>query len=253
MAHPRIHIQILLFCLSIAICDAYLSSVPSAVSTQRYSSSSAFVHISTKQQPHHVSTQLFSSKDEEEGTTKEKMNPVTKASWYAAEALGKLFAPSSSSQKASVDGTGKIDLTQPPSTLNEALERIKLDNDRSYFLSGQVDVQAYSPDCIFADPFVSFAGRDRFVDNLANLGSFITNYSAKMINYEVLKDGVQVQTKVVVKLELNLPWKPILAWPWGVRYDIDPESNLIVNHVESWDIEPWEGVKQVFRKPMLTI
>jgi hypothetical protein len=44
----------------------------------------------------------------------------------------------------------------------------------------------------------------------------------------------------MVKLELNLPWKPILAWPWGVDYSIDPETFLITKHEESWDIEPWE-------------
>ena len=44
----------------------------------------------------------------------------------------------------------------------------------------------------------------------------------------------------MVKLRLNLPWKPVLAWPWGVEYIIDPETFLITNHVESWDIEPWE-------------
>ena len=44
----------------------------------------------------------------------------------------------------------------------------------------------------------------------------------------------------MVKLELNLPWKPILAWPWGVMYKIDPETFLIKEHKESWDIEPIE-------------
>jgi hypothetical protein len=83
----------------------------------------------------------------------------------------------------------------------------------------------------------------------------------------------------MVKLELNLPWKPILAWPWGVDYSIDPETFLITKHEESWDIEPWEvrsakfacfpvlflilshsslhmlrqGVKQIFRKPTTKI
>ena len=44
----------------------------------------------------------------------------------------------------------------------------------------------------------------------------------------------------MVKLELNLPWKPVLAWPWGVSYEIDPETFLVTTHKESWDIEPWE-------------
>jgi len=57
----------------------------------------------------------------------------------------------------------------------------------------------------------------------------------------------------MVKLELNLPWKPVLAWPWGVRYDVDPETFQVTSHVESWDIEPWEGVRQIFRKPTVKI
>jgi len=74
-----------------------------------------------------------------------------------------------------------------------------------------------------------------------------------MLGYNVEDEGKTVQTKVMVKLELNLPWKPILAWPWGVRYSLDPDSYLITNHAESWNIDPWEGVKQIFRKPTLRI
>ena len=44
-------------------------------------------------------------------------------------------------------------------------------------------------------------GRDRFVENLSNLGSFITKYDAKMLKYEtenVLEGMPYVQTKVCV-------------------------------------------------------
>jgi hypothetical protein len=70
----------------------------------------------------------------------------------------------------------------------------------------------------------------------------------------------------MVKLELGLPWKPVLAWPWGkagtwrrclflvifphcilfaphnlgVEYKIDEESFLITEHKETWDIAPIE-------------
>ena len=64
---------------------------------------------------------------------------------------------------------------------------------------------------------------------------------------------LSIYLQIMVKLELNLPWKPILAWPWGVQYTIDPETNLIVDHKESWDIEALEGVKQIFRKPTVSI
>ena len=58
---------------------------------------------------------------------------------------------------------------------------------------------------------------------------------------------------MMVKLELNLPWKPILAWPWGVKYIVDPDTFCIVDHQETWDIDPLEGVKQIFRKPTLRL
>ena len=61
------------------------------------------------------------------------------------------------------------------------------------------------------------------------------------------------ESKIMVKLELNLPWKPILAWPWGVKYTIDPETYLIIDHEESWDIGALDGVKQIFRKPTVQI
>ena len=74
-----------------------------------------------------------------------------------------------------------------------------------------------------------------------------------MIKYDVMNDGREIVTKLMVKLELNLPWKPILAWPWGVTYLIDEDTNLITKHVESWDIEPWKGVQQIFRRPTVKI
>ncbi len=204
--------------------------------------------------------------DEGSGDKIENENIIAKTSWYAAEVFGKLFgsAPSTSTDGDNDDDDDvnniDIDLSKPPASIKETLQRIKLDNDRFYFLSGQVDELSYDPQCYFADPFVGFKGTQRFVDNLQNLGSFITKYDVKLLDYKE-GDGidgddslqVQVQTKLMVKLELNLPWKPILAWPWGVKYDIDPETFLIVSHVESWDVDALEGVKQVFRKPTLKI
>jgi predicted nucleotidyltransferase len=183
-----------------------------------------------------------------ESPVEKDMNPLTRASWYAVEAFGSVFG--SKKERSSSAASSNIDLTVAPSSLKETLERIQLDNDRSYFLSGEVDKLIYDDDCRFADPFVSFRGRDRFVDNLQNLGSFITKYSAKLLDYNNGDDSdEQVKTRLMVKLELNLPWKPVLAWPWGVTYVIDPVTFLVTDHIESWDIEPLEGVKQIFRKP----
>lgn len=203
---------------------------------------------------------LFSIKDKNSkngadspGTEKD-MDVLTKSAWYGVELFGKVFGKPS--ENTMTDSNAIISTATPPKSLEETIQRIQMDNDRSYFLSGEVDVEIYDKDCVFADPFVSFTGRDRFVENLANLGSFITKYDAKVLNYSsvIYRDRVPIiETKIMVKLELNLPWKPILAWPWGVTYEIDPNSYLVTQHQESWDIEPLAGVKQIFRKPTLKI
>ena len=50
------------------------------------------------------------------------------------------------------------------------MERLRADYDRNYFLTGDIDVPLYTEDCEFADPFTSFRGRQRFVQNLKPFG-----------------------------------------------------------------------------------
>jgi hypothetical protein len=110
-----------------------------------------------------IASRLWATAKNDDKTRKESdktKEPLLKLSWYAAEMFGKIFAPANnqnSSRQESVNGDD-IDLQSPPSSLKEAIKRIELDNARSYFLSGNVDVMAYDTDCIFADPFVSFTG-----------------------------------------------------------------------------------------------
>ena len=177
---------------------------------------------------------LYRGKDGDDPKT---IDPVTKASWYAVEVFGKVFGKKGEA-KVEARSTG-YSTDNPPRSVKETMARIKEDNEREYFLSGQIDKLIYDEQCEFADPFVSFKGRDRFVENLENLGSFITEYSARPLSYEELGENA-VQTKFMVKLRLNLPWKPVLAWPWGVKCDIDPETCLVVLHEESWDIDALE-------------
>jgi len=184
--------------------------------------------------------------DDEDDDEVRQVNPLTKASWFAVEAFGKAFG---SNKSGSATAGTAISLDKPPASIDETLQRIRADNEREYFLSGRVDELIYDEDCVFADPFVSFRGRDRFVENLKNLGSFITEYSARPLQYEVEEGNGAVETKFMVKLRLNLPWEPVLAWPWGVRCEIDPETNLVVLHRESWDVEPLE-VSGMMRSPL---
>lgn len=89
------------------------------------------------------------------GDNKDDIDPLTKSAWYAVEIFGNLFGKSTTSSSPVVDK-----YTGPPKSLQETFDRIKLDNDRSYFLSGQVDEDIYDPECVFSDPFVSFSSRN---------------------------------------------------------------------------------------------
>eukprot|EP00955_Chlamydomonas_euryale_P112402 366130-Chlamydomonas_euryale.AAC.29 len=86
-------------------------------------------------------------------------------------------------------------------------------------------------DCVFADPFVSFSGTDRFKQNVGNLGglmyvtralqpAFTRDVASKMpcdrrdINLDVYdwkEEGDAVNTKWRFSCILDLPWRPRLA------------------------------------------
>lgn len=43
----------------------------------------------------------------------------------------------------------------------------------NYFVTGKGDMEAYDPECLFADPFAGFNGVDRFKQNVSNLGGLM--------------------------------------------------------------------------------
>lgn len=58
-------------------------------------------------------------------------------------------------------------------TREEIMAAIREDYSTNYFISGKGQMEGYAPDCVFADPFVSFAGTDRFKQNVGNLGGMM--------------------------------------------------------------------------------
>lgn len=183
-------------------------------------------------------------------------SPWDKAVWSAAEALGTL--------KATLAGEGgewPSDVEgEPAKSREELVDRLRADYDRSYFLTGDIDVPLYTEDCEFADPFASFRGRERFVRNLRNLaGGFITSFNVKLLDLDVEGGAdarsVLVKSRLRVVLELGLPWRPVLGWVWGVTHECDASSSpdgggdiwQCSVHREAWEIDPAEGVAMVFR------
>lgn len=168
-----------------------------------------------------------------------------KAAWLGSELLGTVAGTFRDKT-----GSGSVAVNdKPPQSLEEASVRLREDYERDYFVSGLVDRELYAPECYFSDPFAGFAGRDRFIANLQNLGTFINGAELRMLKYEedLSSSPPVITTKLMVKLQLNLPWQPVLAWPWGVRHEFDVASNQIIDHRESWDVSAMQGLQQVFR------
>ena len=86
----------------------------------------------------------------------EEPNLATKGAWFAAELAGKA--------KAALGGPmERGPATAAPKSVAEAVKRIEADYaGEPYFLTGRMDAGCYDEDCEFADPFVSFNGRQRF-------------------------------------------------------------------------------------------
>jgi len=167
--------------------------------------------------------------------------------WYATEVFGKAAKLVRGAPPVEEYAVGP-----PPASTAEAIARLVVDYEgtdddpRPYFLTGKMDVALYDVDCEFADPFVSFRGRQRFKENLENLaGGFITDSSVRTL--DTSSTDTSYTTRLLVKLQLGLPWKPVLAWPWGVEHVFDEQSGLIVQHIERWEVSPAEGVRQLLR------
>lgn len=175
---------------------------------------------------------------------KEEASLAAKGAWALAEVFGRVAA-----RRDALD-TPRT-LNEPPRSAAEVVQRIAADYEKvpPYYLSGNFDRELYADDCLFADDFASFKGRDRFEENLANLaGGFITESWARPIGEPLITDN-SYEAKFLVRLRLALPWKPVLAWPWGVRHawEVRGEDVLVVEHIESWDVSPREGLRQLFR------
>jgi hypothetical protein len=88
---------------------------------------------------------------QEETEERKDRNPMGKAVWYAAEALGDAMAVvtgrRSNAGQLGIKRTEKI-------SRDEALDRLRVDYDRSYFVSGELDIDLYEQDCLFAGKFL---------------------------------------------------------------------------------------------------
>ncbi|KAG1362374.1 hypothetical protein COCNU_10G005930 [Cocos nucifera] len=112
-------------------------------------------------------------------------NAVLRLAWYGSELLGiaaSLFRPGPppapvEELAGDVDGLGSM-------TRAQVVEAIKEDFQRSYFVTGNLALNAYEEDCEFADPAGSFRGLQRFKRNCSNFGLLLESSNMNLKEWE---------------------------------------------------------------------
>ncbi|XP_065859737.1 uncharacterized protein [Euphorbia lathyris] len=181
------------------------------------------------------------------GQGSEPENALLKVAWYGSELLGiaasLLRSPSSaqgpqSNLELAVNEFGGIDRT-------EVVETIKEDFQRSYFVTGNLTLNAYEEDCEFADPAGSFKGLQRFKRNCTNFGLLIDKSNMKLMKWEDFEDKGIGHWRFSCKM--TFPWKPILSATGYTEYYFDEQSGRVCRHIEHWNVPKMALLKQILK------
>ncbi|XP_022770491.1 uncharacterized protein LOC111313892 [Durio zibethinus] len=175
-------------------------------------------------------------------------NALLKVAWYGSELLGiaasflrsrsNVEEGAQSNIKLDIDGSGAFDRTA-------VVQTIKDDFERSYFVTGQVTLDAYEENCEFADPAGSFKGLQRFKRNCTNFGSLIEKSNMKLMKWEDFENkGVGHWRFSCV---MSFPWRPILSATGYTEYYFDAQSGKVCRHVEHWNVPKMALLKQLLR------
>ncbi|XP_075477483.1 uncharacterized protein LOC142518576 [Primulina tabacum] len=178
----------------------------------------------------------------------EPENLLLKIAWYGSEFLGIaasfLRSPTRTEDAGGgvselfVDGFGKIDRAV-------VVAAIKEDFQRSYFVTGNLALDAYEEDCEFADPAGSFRGLSRFKRNCTNFGYLLEKSNMKLMKWEDFEEkGIGHWRFICV---MSFPWKPILSATGYTEYYFDEKSGKICRHVEHWNVPKMTLLKQILK------
>ncbi|KAH9731804.1 hypothetical protein KPL70_010104 [Citrus sinensis] len=218
----------------------------------------------------------------------EPRNALLKIAWYGSELLGIaasfLRSPSPSDVendlKLATDGSGAAELDRAT-----VVEAIKEDFARSYFVTGNITLDAYEEDCEFADPAGSFKGLRRFKRNCTNFGLLIDKSNMNLTRWDDFENGpddfVCDQLNMIEQAEriffyidaglmellalnciwaqdkgighwrfnciMSFPWRPILSATGYTEYYFNAETGRVCRHVEHWNVPKMALFKQILR------
>ncbi|KAK4751652.1 hypothetical protein SAY87_020450 [Trapa incisa] len=175
---------------------------------------------------------------------------LLKVAWYSSELLGiaaSFIRPPAANASSPVKEL-RIELSKDASGAVDRIsvvETIKEDYIRSYFVTGNLTLDAYEENCEFADPAGSFRGLRRFKRNCTNFGSVLEKSNMKLMKWEDFENkGVGYWRFSCI---LAFPWRPILSASGYTEYFFDSQSGKVCRHVEHWNVPKMVLLKQILK------
>ncbi|XP_057454695.1 uncharacterized protein LOC130746163 isoform X1 [Lotus japonicus] len=218
-----------------------MAAIASSASISTTHHHSSLVFPPKQQHHHHLRIRCNGTNPNQQDDSQAQNNPLLKIAWYSSELLG--IAASAFRSPSGVEA--------PPQRLLETIDRaavvdtIKQDFQRSYFVTGDLTLNAYEEDCEFADPAGSFKGLQRFKRNCTNFGTLLEKSNMKLMKWEDFEDkGIGHWRFSCI---LSFPWRPILSATGYTEYFFDVQSGKVCRHVEYWNVPKMALFKQILR------
>ncbi|CAN4111542.1 unnamed protein product [Withania somnifera] len=200
------------------------------------------VENSTSNSSNNASTSTTSSQDSE------SENLLLKMAWYGSEFLGIAASIFRSPMGTEASPEGNLELATDESGLVDraiVIDTIKDDFQRSYFVTGNLTLNAYEDNCEFADPAGSFEGLSRFKRNCTNFGYLVETSNMKLMKWEDFEDKAIGHWRF--SCILSFPWKPILSATGYTEYYFSEKSGKVCRHIEHWNVPKMALLKQILR------
>ncbi len=104
--------------------------------------------------------------------------------------------------------------------------------------------EIYADNVYFADPLNSFQGVKRYQKMINFMNSFFSDMKLELHSIE--QEAQIINTEWTLTMLSPLPWKPTISISGSSELMINDEQ-LIISHIDRWNISPWQMLLQNFQ------
>ena len=209
----------------------------------------SFRHVQSSPQVHRPDSLLAepnSTDRDADNSSYESSASLIKSIVSSLTSLSNIFALQDD-QTESLKKTVERTQLDPPSTPAELLDRIRADyTENNYLWTGKLDTSAFTTNCKFTDPTISFEGIDKYVQNVGNLVPVVQfllgteQYSeSELLEISSNEQDGYIETRWNMIGELNaLPWKPKVDVIGRTKFWYQNEDGAVKVYFydEQWEI-----------------